>query len=170
VDGQFSSRKELTVPEPNERHEEVMSKLIKQRFLLNWIAAAVVLAWPAVSFAVQATLADDSYTVSTGASANSVHGKGNRLARSTLWVLHPARWHDIVQKPCRNRCKICHKSRSTFPHKPCATAGLPFFAKTFRFLSQVNEHKAGQFDTNRDEGYHSPGRHFFGTCLALDRR
>jgi hypothetical protein len=58
-----------------------MNKFIKRSFLATWIAAAVALAWPADSFAVPATLTDDSFTVSTGAQASHVHG-----TKSTIHV------------------------------------------------------------------------------------
>jgi hypothetical protein len=87
------------------------------------------------------------------------------LARSTLSVPHAARWHDRFHKPRSKPTKNCHEPRSTFLHNPCTTTGPPFFAKTCRFLSQVNEDKAGQCDTNRDEGYHKPGVIFLAPAL-----
>ena len=51
-----------------------MNKFVKQSFLAVWIALAVALVWPADSFAVQATLTDDSFTVLTGAQSSHVHG------------------------------------------------------------------------------------------------
>lgn len=56
-----------------------MNKFVKRSFLATWIAAAVALAWPADSFAVPATLTDDSFTVSAGAQASHVHGNKSTI-------------------------------------------------------------------------------------------
>ena len=58
-----------------------MNHIMRRGLPMALLVVTVAFAWPAVSFAVQATLTDDSYTVSAGTQVNTGHG-----TKSTILV------------------------------------------------------------------------------------
>jgi hypothetical protein len=68
-------------PRSSNKRRMVVNKVDKQTFLAALFAAAMGLGWPVHALAVQGTLMDDSYTVSSGGQANNVQG-----AKATILV------------------------------------------------------------------------------------